>query len=954
MGRAVLAAKLFARSRVTMLFLLTGLAVSMLLFTTAAQTTVMFTKQGKALLKDYPWDAYFHLALNTSQLPDLPDVLAEAGRRTGVARLAFQAVFVLQGSGERGPLTIYVVDNATYRALGFAEPCILLGSSTMIPERLVERCSVFEGEVWQEDLGQRINRVLGDPGPRGLEPPLLPFGKAIMVYPASEAGEARRALKTLIDEGYKYAGIGFIEASMGRSLPSQKQVIGEGAATVYVVFDREAYFDPADLKGSAERLHRLASDFARLLGEDGYRVLSFRDLGDTISGMEMLQTITRVTVVFSELPSIVIVGVMAMGLPSVIVVRLRRLVALVKARGIDEGSVAKGFQYTSAVWIAVGAAAGYVLGLGAASLLTGYPLSRAPRLVDNLSTLVFIVLAIVVPFLAARRSISLVSGVPVSVLERGVVGEEEIIGRPSAGKLAWLSLGLGLYYVVTRILGFTPMDYWEAASGKPLLMLILLLLTSIDGFVDYLGPVFLAYGAAKVTASSRRMLGVVVGLASRLAGEYREAAARLASSKPFRIALVVMIAGFAIGSSVSGLVSGSAARAALERSMAVGIGAEAAGYKYMENLTEALAEARSLISEAHERGVSLEAAIYINTSLCDCSISLGEDSRSRWLSGILVFINPEDMEKAMLMPDRLGGSAKARSISRILREGHYVYVAPRTMGGYEEKLGGRQALIAEGPKGWKLNKSIQVDLSLEAFPGGYLVSRVIAGSTGSPAGMPALGVLQVVAIYSVPQGRMLLAPPSLISDLSKNTRCMLVVFATNSGKDVLEKHGFRVVDGWEEARRYTGSLDYLWYSFETVTMSGLVLLAVASIVAASVAYASIDENAGSYAALRARGVPLRAIAKMINAEILAPSLLSAVIGFALGVAGGLGAVKKLLDPPMMTSMVSAYLGRVPIVVDPLSAVLSLLAVIPVVLAAVATGYYALRGPVGEALRRTTR
>ena len=313
--------------------------------------------------------------------------------------------------------------------------------------------------------------------------------------------------------------------------------------------DREALVSGWDIAGSAEKSRAVIDSVKRVA--DGVTPINYvnSDLNLTLDKLAAVSKTLRLAAVAIALPLIWVTWIFTSTLTRLVVLNRRRVIGLLRLRGVPGAAIRRGFTLIMAFSSLGGATAGLLLGiivpLGIYRLTAGeeVPFRLIPKIQDPLSSLLYVGVAALLSWLMAKGVVSYVlKRTPVEAVAR--VSEHEARSfAPQISELQIVPLILGSYKLTAWLVGFR----LESVTDRlPLLTGHLLVLA--DKTLDLIGPALFLYGVVAVLAAKfATVQRLLMPLARLVAGRLWTVLIRTLALKPHRVFEVVLTAALLLG-----------------------------------------------------------------------------------------------------------------------------------------------------------------------------------------------------------------------------------------------------------------------------------------------------------------------------------------------------------------------------------------------------------------------
>jgi len=263
----------------------------------------------------------------------------------------------------------------------------------------------------------------------------------------------------------------------------------------------------------------------------------------------------RISMALTIIPSFLMIWITSSRIPPVVVSVSRRLIALLRIRGISTKDVRDAVILSSLIWLIPGMVTGLFTGPLLINFLNyGYVyiddyISSLKIILDPLNIFVTIAVStslILISLYVSLRAVSRVQ--PSDFLHVPLLAEAPFIEH-GLSRSTVILLILGVYFILRTTL----INPYSITSSNVLIMFLQLILFILEPIVLLFGPIILIYSVSKLIISYPERIWYIISRIARLiTGKYSVLVARIAEVKPSRIALMIVVSSFALSLLIGG------------------------------------------------------------------------------------------------------------------------------------------------------------------------------------------------------------------------------------------------------------------------------------------------------------------------------------------------------------------------------------------------------------------
>ncbi|MFW9803632.1 MAG: FtsX-like permease family protein [Candidatus Thorarchaeota archaeon] len=322
--------------------------------------------------------------------------------------------------------------------------------------------------------------------------------------------------------------------------------------------DRDIVINPYDIGSSSSIIDNIVSrieDRTALFNTDVTNLV-----GSTLAAITLLSTIMIVAFVSLAAPIIFMSWYSSTMLSDVSYNLRRREFGLLSTKGLGPRTIKRMLVFEALIIGLIGGIVGLFLGTVLGHLVVDVAIDNLLlAMIGNPMTSIFVVaFALILSYWAIRGPANRASKLdPLDALKQYVYIEEQ---REYKRLLPTIALILGTYKIIAWILGLNMQSLITGALSTNFILLILTaLLSPIDAFLNYTGPILFLYGVTKILLrGSQKFQEAIVQAGSRFFDAFGRLATRNVKRNPARNAALVFVVALIVSYgifSVGGLFS---------------------------------------------------------------------------------------------------------------------------------------------------------------------------------------------------------------------------------------------------------------------------------------------------------------------------------------------------------------------------------------------------------------
>jgi len=684
--------------------------------------------------------------------------------------------------------------------------------------------------------------------------------------------------------------------------------VAHTVAIVPMKYDIKKLFYGYSISASIRSVSELIYKLSRSFGDRGYGLVVLNDYFlKAIEDIKYIEPFMRFTSIVTIVPGLIIIWVLASKTPPVVLSITRKIIALIRIRGIGIKRIKYSFLVALLLWSSAGLVIGLFSGVVYAVLLKGKPIEYVPRYIgssiDIYSVLILLVMVGIALLLSIRKSFRVLKDIAPREFTRPTIFAELPLLEKGMGIGSWIALTLGIYYIAKTLMDFSPMMILQHSPPREtMVMIILIILAILDPFLLFLGPILFIYGVTKLLISYPDTLGKIIrAIVSPLVGELKNLVSNLIQVKPARLSLSIMMIGFAVGFLLMGLLGVGVTNNAFNTIKDVAYGTDYYVYREFNSIDDFLGNYSMLASEYS--GYVGEHTVAVMVDLSRTYLYMDIDGHIR--IDRIMFINGEEYTRIFHTPASISPYRDADRVLGSIGGGDVVVIAKPE---YTVDFRGpcKIVYIGVGAGGEFIEiDHVNIMSRLYSIPGiiaynalpshPYMVEGVRATTASSQTiPMPNIPTTIVYGIDSLERvlrtlnntigaQKTVSYPEHEWKTVSGNVKIYYIV-ATNKVYDekALTEKGWIVFDARPLKGLVDNAKDVFLIGINHEVTSGLALYTTSMIAIAILAYSSIYENLYAFTLLRARGVGGRKVFRIALSESLVVSLLGIIPGLIIG------------------------------------------------------------------------
>ena len=357
----------------------------------------------------------------------------------------------------------------------------------------------------------------------------------------------------------------------------------------YCQLDRNSLVNPYDIGGSSTAVSNAIAKIEDRTAAFNTQVTNL--LGSTLSMLSLRATGLVVSFVALAAPVIFMAWYSSTMLSDVSYNLRRREFGLLQTKGFGPKSIKRMLMLEGAIVGLIGGVAGLVIGTVLAYIIVGVAIQSLPVVLaaNPFNSVVIVVFALIMAVWSVRGPADRAAKLdPLDSLKQYIYIEEQ---REYKRLLPTIALVLGTYKIIAWALGINMGTLLASAlSTNFILLIVVALWTPVDAFLNYVGPIFFLYGAAKILLrGSQKFQELVTTAGSRFFGAFGRLATRNVSRHPARNAALVFVVALIVSYGLYSIGSLFSQQDLLERNSLFNVGSDvSADFPSGENMSAAV------------------------------------------------------------------------------------------------------------------------------------------------------------------------------------------------------------------------------------------------------------------------------------------------------------------------------------------------------------------------------
>jgi len=680
------------------------------------------------------------------------------------------------------------------------------------------------------------------------------------------------------------------------------------AVLVPIRYDASRLVYGYSIQASLRNIGNTMYDLSRMFHDKGYGLLVANDrLIEAISSASFMEPFIKFISIITIIPGIIVIWILASRTPSVVLSIIRKIIALIRIRGISLRRIKYSFLIALVIWGLAGLLIGLFLGSTYAILLKNKPLELIPTYMktsmDIYSIAILLVLTVIALLLSIKKSFSILRDIAPREFTKPTIFAELPLLEKGMGAGSWIVLLFGIYYIVKTAIDFNPiLILTQSPPREAILSIILVILAILEPFITFLGPIFFIYGVTKLLISYPDKLSKIIqSLVSPLVGELKSLVSNLIQVKPARLSLSIMMIGFAVGFLLMGLLGIGITGNAFNTIRDVACGTDYYIYKSF-NTPSSFLENYALLENNVSKLVNGDYTVLVIIDVGGKEFYL--DSENYIKLNYIVFIDKDGFLEIFRVPPGLSEDHNAHDLIREINSRNSILVANPD---YKVDVGGSYKIMYMAEQGMP-EEIMEVNIigRFYSLPGWASYDQLAKGPVEilhepisfmhipSVEAEPSLVFSKDVLLDFVEELNETMESTaqefgshqgSIAEEYSRSPITIYYVIATNNPVDeaIIEDMGWLLYDSTRMKSNIDNSKEVFLVGINHEVTSGLALYSTSMIAIAILTYSSIYENLYAFTLLRARGIKEKEVFKIAISESIVISLLGIIPGLIMGI-----------------------------------------------------------------------
>ncbi|MBI3940676.1 MAG: ABC transporter permease [Acidobacteria bacterium] len=720
-----------------------------------------------------------------------------------------------------------------------------------------------------------------------------------------------------------------------------------------VAFDRGGLVSGWDLQGSQEKTAALVQQVRSVATGVDIQATINSDLLMMLEKLIGRSKLVGLVSILISLPLLWMAWIFAGNLASLIALNERRVVGLLRLRGLPAHSVGRGFSMA----IGLGGLLGGILGatLGTAVPLFAYslngsavPLGLLHKVQDPWFLILFVIVGTILGLVAGRKVTRYVTRLTPLEASRRVSGSETLTFEFKFRSWQLLALVLGSYKIVTWI------GNYSLQLGP---------LQPIDGLLNFVGIPLFIYGIASLVASRSQVTQSILGwLATPLVGNLKWFVVKTMMMRPHRVMSMILIASLMFSVTIYPRITSDSFYDKAVRGIRASAGSDLSlvfdAVELSDGEVKSEATGRHLAEVGEKAGLIVEKVRAVEgvrsaEPLYEFTIPSGFYMRGQTGLPLYLLGAPERYLETVYHEKQLG-RAPGKGFGEIIASlGKGAAISSGLASYLELETGARAALgtvsagepgrtevqgilnvLPGAPQVMLQNREAYVSADIEFInylsrTNPFVVARAASPGVGQWEGM----LSRLVVLVDLDEGANVAAVRGQLESKVREVAKLAYVKSSNEEEQKVSKDMF-ISLALENMKVY---------------MIGGIVVALAGIIAISIA--NYLESRRTFALLRIRGASPSHLVRIAISDFFVPILCGMVVGLAVGILAGYGLTNQIFRIPRVISILEVF----PVHLILSGFIFGVIGVLSLLFAATAVAFSLLifRKSAREGLQRTT-
>jgi len=334
----------------------------------------------------------------------------------------------------------------------------------------------------------------------------------------------------------------------------RKILEAEIETSVLIYLNREALVTPWDVETSISNIETIKNDIENKVSTDlGLNIYVQNNLEWRLHAFRFSLMALRFAFTLVSLPIFFMAWYMGTTVSDVSFNLRRREIGLLSTKGFSRGQILRIFLTETLLIGLIGGLLGVLFGFLLNPLFTQFSTDTLfnPQMVNPYTMIFTVAFGLIIAFLSTYRSAKKASQLPtVDALREYLPMEEE---KTYKKKWPWVAFILGTYKIIVFILGINmtaELTRIMFGRGNFILMLMIVIFLSVDGVLNYIGPLLFFWGFTKLFIQGSIKFQELTAKAAKFLGDLGALATKNVRRNPARSAAIAFLIALIVGYSV--------------------------------------------------------------------------------------------------------------------------------------------------------------------------------------------------------------------------------------------------------------------------------------------------------------------------------------------------------------------------------------------------------------------
>jgi len=393
---------------------------------------------------------------------------------------------------------------------------------------------------------------------------------------------------------------------------------GDFESSILIYLNRDAIISPWDIQTSINNVERIRNNIKNKIATDFDTPISIQDnLQWPLQSFQFTFMNIRFTFTIVSLPIFFVAWYMGTTVSDVSFNLRRREIGLLSTKGFSRGQVQRMFFTETLLIGLIGGLLGVLLGFLLNPLFTGFDADVLfdPQIISPYTMVFTVAFGTIMAFLSTFSSARKAAQLPtVDALREYLPMETE---KTHKKRLPWAAFILGTYKIIVFISGINitvELSRIMFSSGNFILTLLIGIFISIDGILNYIGPLLFFWGSAKLFIQESLKFQELTAKAAKFMGDLGVLATKNVRRNPARSAAIAFLIALIIGYSVQVTGQLASEQDYTTRKIYYGVGADVSANVANASETPNTLNAITANVSEHVKNATIEYSIYLRAN----------------------------------------------------------------------------------------------------------------------------------------------------------------------------------------------------------------------------------------------------------------------------------------------------------------------------------------------------